>query len=771
MSPAEPTPDQQPTAADPQTITKISRYERGLYLASACTIAVASQVESWWVVHGAAAAVLLVAGLVLFIRTKEEDHHRSLLAAQRAIAPISGSLLYLACLVMHLTSLGWQWWEGVGPAVWAALMWWLVPVARSIPIATAAPAPAGAAVAVPVQQHVLPVTATIEQKIAQFWADMAAGERGIAQGTALTAVRLIGGGPDFEGIVVAQPGRPVPNLQPRVLAALFDCPVERVRWEPIEGSGPGRMRLVVAPTAPAAAAPKAISSLEDQWRTHVAAPGKAAPGLQLIQRRVQGNAMVIHAQAAQGTTVTLDHGALCSALGVTDPTCVVVETDGVRDALISVYKRNPLLDVRKATREDLTMDARGLITIGVRHDGQPARVPLYDPVKGALRGICAGCTGSGKSVLLNHLLAAEKISGIVSWVIDLQGGASLPEARGRVDWMVGDEAGALRMLKALKRVMKARERINLSLGRGSFFMNKPFPLLIVTCDEINRLLSHPNPEIKKLAAQLIADVQKTGRKIGVGIRLGVQSLHLTDLGDENAIREQGKDGPVFMMRILSSSTKGMGLDGIAPSGFSLENIPARIYPAGAIAARFAGAEEDEGESTAGMGYAFADGRATLMRVWKVDRYEGLNMDLVALYGPEAPRTLDETSQQAAGPEYLNRPADGWQPPADSAGVTVTPTSAPRAEAADGEFDEELDEDDGNDPAAIEAKAESVASMRDKILAVVAECGPIRLAELRQKVAGYTPGSINNEVGALAEAGKLVKVGHGVYDAPRLPARV
>jgi hypothetical protein len=771
---SEPTPVAQTLTVDPQAFAKVKRLERGLYIASAVTIAGASQVESWWVVHGAAFAVLLVAGLVLFVRAKDEDHHRTLLAAQRAIAPVSGSLLYIACLLAQ----GWHWWEGVGPVVWAALLWWLVPVAHSLPTAVAVAAhpdaiadSTGAVAAVPVQHQVLPEPASYEERIARFWAVTAAGERGIAKGTALTAIQVIGGGPDFEGVVVALPGQPVPNLQVRALAALFDCPVERVTWEGIDGSGPGRMRLVVAPTLPVATVKPAAGGFDEMWRVHVAAPGKAAPGLRLVSRRTEGNRMSIHAQAPQGTTVTIDHGALCSAFGVSDPTCVVVETDGVRDALISVYRRNPLLDVRKATREDLVMDSRGRIRIGVQHDGSPALFPLYDPDKGALRGIDAGCTGAGKSVLLNHVIAGEKINRIVSWVIDLQGGASLPEARGRVDWMVGDEAGTIRMLKAVRRVMKAREKINLALGRGSFFLNDPYPLLNITCDEINRLLSHPNAEIKKLAAQLIADVQKTGRKVGVGIRLGVQSLHLADLGDENAIREQGKDGPCVMMRVMSSSTKGMGLDGIAPLGFLLENIPERIYPAGQIAQKFAGTADTDGESTAGMGYLFANGRATLMRVWKVDRYPGLNEDLVALYGPEAPATLDEASAEAAGADYLNRPADGWMAPADSAG----PVIAAKAPAADGPEDGDQDRDeereDEDDPAVLAVQAEAAETLTARILAVVAEHGPIKLAEIRKLIEGYTPGTINNAAGQMWEAGDLVRTGHGVYDVPNRPVPV
>ncbi|MFD8597677.1 hypothetical protein ACFV1L_22005 [Kitasatospora sp. NPDC059646] len=778
MSPAKTPTDTQDADADPEalpaeTVGKIKKIERGAYLAAASAIAAGSQIEAL-APQLVAFSVLLVAGLVLFVSAKEEDHRRTVRLSQRLLAPLSGCLLYLAML--HAVDLPW-WEDGLAAALWGTVLWWLVPIARSIPIARPSAATAAGAQAVAVAAQAMPGPATYEQRLAQFWAQTAGAERGIAAGTALTAIVLVGGGPDFEAVVVAQPGRAVPDVKVRGLAALFDVPVDRVSWGPVPGSGPGRMRLAVTPNVAArtaAAVDGPAGTLEEVWARHVEAPGGAAPGLALVGRRNEGNRLVLHGRARQGTTASVSHGQMCSALGITDPTCVVVETDGVRDALISVYARNPLLDIRKATREDLVMDARGRIRAGVQHDGSYALFPLYDPDKGALRGIDAGCTGAGKSVLLGHILAAEKINKVVSWVIDLQGGASLPEAVGRVDWMVGDEAGAIRMLKALSRVMKAREAINRSLGRSGFWINDPYPLLNVTCDEINRLLSHPNPELKRLAAQLIADVQKTGRKVGVGIRLGVQSLHLTDLGDENAIREQGKDGPCVMMRIMSSSTKGMGLDGIAPAGFTLENIPERIYPAGQIAAKFAGTANDDGESTAGMGYLFAAGKATLMRVWRVDRWPGLNEDIVALYGTDAPATLDEPSAQAAGADYLGRPADGWTPPAGDTGTPSAgpaPKAAPAAPAVVLVDDEEEYGGEGDDQAVTEMKEEADASLKGQIRAAFKGSSPLRVAEIRAAVTGFSPGGINNAVNELAEAGELLRVAHGKYVLARKPAPV
>jgi hypothetical protein len=198
---------------------------------------------------------------------------------------------------------------------------------------------------------------------------------------------------------------------------------------------------------------------------------------------------------------------------------------------------------------------------------------LWDPGQGALCGITAGVTGAGKSVLQNLILAAEKHSGVLSWVDDVQGGMSLPEAEGRVDWFAKGPVETFLILTAAHAVTKYRERVSNEMGRVDFALGRPWPLINITLDEINRLLSHPDEAMRKATAYMIADIQKTGRKVGIGIRFAVQSLHLKDLGDDDAICQQGKVGALFLMRTASSSTKEMGLDGIAPAGFQMENIP------------------------------------------------------------------------------------------------------------------------------------------------------------------------------------------------------
>ncbi|MBV1957260.1 helix-turn-helix domain-containing protein [Streptomyces sp. BV333] len=432
------------------------------------------------------------------------------------------------------------------------------------------------------------------------------------------------------------------------------------------------------------------------------------------------------------------------------------------------------MKVRKATVEDLTMDSKGRVTIGVCHDGKPARMRLWDPSQGALRGITAGVTGAGKSVLQNLILAAEKRSGVVSWVGDVQGGMSLPEAEGRVDWFAKGPVETLLMLTAAHAVMKYRERISNEMGRGDFALGKPWPLINITLDEINRLLSHPDEEMRKATAYLIADIQKTGRKVGIGIRLAVQSLHLKDLGDDDAIRQQGKVGALFLTRTASSSTKEMGLDGIAPAGFQMENIPARIYENGQIEALFSGADDEDGESTAGMAYMFLDGRAKFMRTFFAEKVDGVYPDLIALYGDEPANGITEGEARAAqagaalyGVRHTNpyadcdtlaqafagtddsAPAVGAQAPGDDGGSDGGEPAAPFSGPV-GDIPFGLSNDPGEEP-----------GLQDQILDLLAD-GPKHLKDLREALPGFQPSSVSNACSQLKAKGLAKTLKRGVW---------
>ncbi|MGV9248005.1 hypothetical protein [Streptomyces sp. NPDC003710] len=736
--------------------------ERTSYALAAAGITIGPQLDDSVLSYLASGG--LAAGTIawLYAKTKDPDQGLDVVTrAQRSIPFLTAAGTYLANLITP----GFNWWEVLAPAAWAALMGWMAPLTRS----------AGLVLELTEHQEQtadggLREPVTYEEFLAAKWAQATSGETRLAAIRPLRADR-----PDFEAVIVAQAGKAVPAYTETQLAAAFDFPLGTVQMRPVPGSGPGRMRVVARPTTEDTE--RAAEGLRGLWETAVSKPGGAAPGVDLVDYRAEPHRIVLLVASPPGKEIRLPHTAICSAFGIDDPSRLVIETDGIRMGVVSVYKTNPLMKVRKATVDDLTMDKKGRITIGICHDGKPARMRLWDPSQGALRGITAGVTGAGKSVLQNLILAAEKRSGVVSWVGDVQGGMSLPEAEGRVDWFAKGPVETLLMLTVAHAVMKYRERISNEMGRGDFSINRPWPLINITLDEINRLLSHPDEAMRKAAAYLIADIQKTGRKVGIGIRLAVQSLHLKDLGDDDAIRQQGKVGALFLMRTASSSTREMGLDGIAPPGFQMENIPARIYENGQIEALFSGKDDEDGESTAGMAYMFLDGRAKFMRTFFAEKKDGVYPDLIALYGEDPPRGLTDGEAKvaaAAADIYTKRHSNPYadcdtlaQALGGGAGGSIPGTGAAPAdtdgdsgEAARGEasalFDAPFGAPFGADPDPGEEPG-----LQDQIYTLLAD-SPKSLKELREALPGFQPSSVSNACTQLKAKGLAKPVKRGVW---------
>ncbi|MFF3497270.1 winged helix-turn-helix domain-containing protein [Streptomyces sp. NPDC002795] len=730
--------------------------ERTSYALAAAGMAVGPQLDDSAWSYLASGGIGLGTLAWLYAKTKDPDQGLGMLTrAQRAIPFLTAAGTYVANLITP----GFNWWEVVAPAAWAGLMGWMAPLTRS------------AGLILELSEHQEQQGPARELTYTEFLA--AKWQQATGDGTRLVSITPYRADrPDFEAVVVAQAGKAVPTFTEVQLAAAFDFPVGTVKMRPVQGSGPGRMRLVARPTSEDVEA--VAEGIRGLWETSVSAPGKAAPGVELLDYRAEGHRIVLLVASPPGKEIHLPHTAICSAFGIDDPSRLVIETDGIRQGVVSIYKTNPLMKVRKATVEDLTMDSKGRVTIGVCHDGKPARMRLWDPSQGALRGITAGVTGAGKSVLQNLILAAEKRSGVVSWVGDVQGGMSLPEAEGRVDWFAKGPVETLLMLTAAHAVMKYRERLSNEMGRGDFALGRPWPLINITLDEINRLLSHPDEAMRKATAYLIADIQKTGRKVGIGIRLAVQSLHLKDLGDDDAIRQQGKVGALFLMRTASSSTKEMGLDGIAPAGFQMENIPARIYENGQIEALFSGKDDEDGESTAGMAYMFLDGRAKFMRTFFAEKVDGVYPDLIALYGDAPANGLTEGEAKAAQAGAAIYGVRHTNPYADCDTLAQAFSDAPGSTPAAGgpAPDDDSDGDGGEAPVPFAGPFADIPfglsndpgeepGLQDQILDLLAD-GPVSLKDLREALPGFQPSSVSNACSQLKAKGLAKTVKRGVW---------
>jgi hypothetical protein len=413
------------------------------------------------------------------------------------------------------------------------------------------------------------------------------------------------------------------------------------------------------------------------------------------------------------------------------------------------------MNIREATVEDLTMRDDGTIQNGLRPDGRAARVPLFDPVMGAITDLYVGAPGAGKSVALNHVLAAERISGVVSIVADAQNGMSIPEADGRVYHFGKGIAATGATLAAFKDLAKYREDVGGANGWGSFEPGQPWAIANATLDELNRILSAdadvPRP-FRKWVTGNVGDAQSTGRKVGMGIRFAAQSIHLADLGDKDRVRANAKNGTVWLGRTNSSTTQHMAADGVLPPGVYPEPIPRyfKTETAGSIEAAFEGKEAKHGPITAGMANVIQGGSVFLERVFYARKENKTYPGLIALYESAPIPGLTPEEHKVFQDAYAK-----WLPHAelllagDDSEEGGSGVEYAGYEAAGRDLDDEDDQP-------------STGSIKDRILDLLVD-GPMALRDVRKRMEDVAPGSVNNAMTALREAGHVEPAGsRGTY---------
>lgn len=737
------------------SIRRRRRLEQAVYGAATLGLTAAPHL------HGipAAAATLTAAGLTwagisrLWERATIRDSFGLIKTAQKALPLLTGTGVYLTDLLTPGTA----WWEYALPTGWGLIM------AATTPLTAAADLHA-------LHPHTSPDTETpavaeLEPAPPATYAEYRGRQWAAARTTGTTALASITqyqeGHPDFWGIVTAVEGEAVPDLNPTTLAGVFDLPVGTVTLNLIEGSGPGRKLLQARPTLNQIEQ-AAQDPIERLWNEKIATPSGGAPGMQLVTYKTEPNRIALRVTAPDDQMIQLNQKQIARAVGYKDLTLVMVETDGLGDGLISLYKEHPLLNVREATIDDLRMQPDGTIALGQQPDGRTGRVPLYDPQMGAITDLFVGAPGAGKSVTLLTVIAAERISGIVSIVADAQDGMSLPEVDGRVYHFGKGIAATAATLAAANDLGKYREKISAKNGWGSFEIGNPWPLVNVTLDELNRILSAdavvPRP-FRKWVTGLVGDTQSTGRKLGLGIRFAAQSIHLADLGDKDRIRANAKNGTVWLGRTNSSTTQHMARDGVLPPGVELAPIPRYFGTGGgsAIDAAFHGKEAKHGPITAGMANIINGGTLYVNRTWFARKENKTYPGLINLMesAPIPRLTPDEDlifqtayAKWLAFAETLLTEGDTAEGIEQAA--TDGQSAAKQQLAALGIHDDE----DDDQP--------STGSIKDRILDLLAN-GPMTLKDVRHRLDDVAAGSVNNAMTELKEAGHVQPAGgRGTY---------
>ncbi|MFE7526177.1 transfer protein [Kitasatospora sp. NPDC057542] len=361
-------------------------------------------------------------------------------------------------------------------------------------------------------------------------------------------------------------------------------------------------------------------------------------------------------EAPPGDIITYDPERLADAMRIDDPSRLAIEAMGSQ-ALVTIYPTDPLADVHLPSPEALVMDERGRIWIGSYHNGRKVHVQLYDPASGsAQRLLLFGTTGAGKSTGGQIILAAMKRSGITTFYGDLKEGQSAPEARGNVDWAVYSQEGVMAQLHATWCVMRERAARYAAAGRSKFLRDRPDPLLYVVIDEANRLLEKGAP-YRDLATFYIKDIGRTGRSLGVGIALFAQAGHLDELGGSDTMRAMLKEGEVLLLRWTSSMMQTLVADGLLPAGQKLAPIPKK---AGAtrLVSQFETEAADDRPGTQGTGYhlsgPYPGAKMRFFRVGSTTPTEGLDPEMLALYGDDPHAVLEKASWPVAGQAYADK---------------------------------------------------------------------------------------------------------------------
>ncbi|MEV7442012.1 hypothetical protein AB0O22_12770 [Streptomyces sp. NPDC091204] len=743
--PAEPTTVH--TGLHPESARRLAIAERVLYGAGGILAAVGPQTD---VVPLHVAVVAAGAGsLAVLWRRTRSGGASLLLACTRALPLLGLSGTYAAALIAP----GYSWWETAAPVALAAAAGLASPLTRSVGISRA----------------IENLPAVVEAPAQHDPGDYLGGVRALWAAAAVTKGTDLSGlyqpnpdRPAFAAVLLAAPGEAVSSrLDRRAVAAVFDVPEAAVFLNPIAGSGPGRLALLVDPARAAEEAAREQDPVRVWWEQKVSGPGGAAPGMHLAAYRIEaeeGRAM-FRVEAAEDQELSLPRRKLARALGVEDPDLLMIGAAGLSGAVVTIYRDHPLINVREATAEDLTMRADGTIALGLRHDGRPARMPLYDTDLGGLTDLFVGAPGSGKSVALLHVITAERLSGIVSIVADAQGGMSLPEAKGRVYAFGAGLAEFGATLAGACALADYREQISTANGWGSFALGDPWALVNISLDEINRVIANDAeaPEdFKKWVVAMITRAQLTFRKLGMGIRYAGQSVHLEDLGDAEKIRANAKQGSVWLGRVNSTMTKRLASD-MTSGEVEITPIPRHFGGGGdaEVEAAWTGEEAPTGPVTAGVAWHICGGVPALMRVWRAVKEARTYPHLIRLMESAVMPVLTPEEDAAFRAGYAE----------------ALPLAVDLLAGGDGTGGADGHQEHG-EPGAVAVRIPRPAvkarpaNLEAQILGVLAE-GVMRNRDIRAALGADTPGgpkagSVDNALSALFDAGKVIKPGHGKW---------
>jgi hypothetical protein len=338
------------------------------------------------------------------------------------------------------------------------------------------------------------------------------------------------------------------------------------------------------------------------------APNHKLVGSRLIGvRSVPGGmaATVVLPEGQRGSKVDALVETIASIYNVDITDVTVDQSTAANRRELFVLPRSPLRKPHTWKGPDVDR-ATWTSTIGTYIDGTRVEYIWCVPGSGPWHDLISGTTRSGKSRLLDLLLAESRNTGgyMVDWVIDPQNGQSLPDWQDEVDWFASGVDEGMRMLRAAKAVMYARnrflskvpwtdERGKAKRGVKGFTPGiEGLPQLNITIDEAHAILAD------KEAVAIVEELGKMGSKCGIKLRLVTQVPTLSQLGNSNVIRSMVASGNVIVLRTGGKSDGQFAFQGALV--VDPVSIPRRM---------------PDGSSSAGLGFSLgSESRQAPMRL-------------------------------------------------------------------------------------------------------------------------------------------------------------
>ncbi|WP_219414162.1 ATP-binding protein [Pseudonocardia nigra] len=242
----------------------------------------------------------------------------------------------------------------------------------------------------------------------------------------------------------------------------------------------------------------------------------------------------------------------------------------------------------------------GRIPVGLHADGTgEAEYVAVDEV-GARSGLVTGDPGSGKTALLEAIAMAKRHSGV--WKVlfgdgDPEGGSS-PTLNRIADWPEAGPHGVMRQLRAVEALIKVRSLLKPTLvaaAGGELRQMRPeeastahgvreirpcrsFPGYVWILDEFNRLANDPVLKEDNFIGRM-ENVVRIGRKYGVVLLVGTQSLLGADYGGSTPLRAYLAARNAFIMRSTNRSEQHT-LNGVAVAPGTLPKGGGYAYAVG-----------------------------------------------------------------------------------------------------------------------------------------------------------------------------------------------